>query len=165
MNAKNVKCPWLAKEMKVLRTNLTAGELGLLRLVEEDVDEARKHSSSTITILVSQLVRLLVMVERLDAACSAALRTPSNLPLTKEQVMALPADAAVWVFDNIDRFAWVRDAGYINQFLLSSIKFERDLVFSAKPSAADIEAARLMCTGEGLGKEAPCPNATEERHE
>lgn len=75
-----------------------------------------------------------------EDACAAATRRPPNLPLTKEQIMGMPDDDALWLIGQRCGSVTVYSAGEIKR----EIKYYTDVAFafSAKPAPDDIEAAR-----------------------
>lgn len=78
--------------------------------------------------------------DTIEAAYAAATSTPPNLPLTREQVEALPNDDAVWVYTKTGTDAWVHSAYYAKEYLVRCGGDE--IYFAAKPTAAEVEAAR-----------------------
>jgi len=80
-----------------------------------------------------------------EDALLAANRRPPNPPLTKEQIMGMPGDDAVW-------WVWFNKLGEHRTTVLSANNsltniLDRGpvpLMFAAKPTPADIEAARLQ---------------------
>ena len=75
-------------------------------------------------------------------------RRPPNLPLTKEQIMGMPDDDAAFI---VKRNCKDEDANCVRVWSIEEIKFDMtkglfncnaQLVFAAKPTAADIKAAR-----------------------
>ncbi len=76
-------------------------------------------------------------------AYEAATRRPPNKPLTEEQIMEMINDEAIWSCgrDSEGYDIYVHDA-WDTRAHLKNADFEDYLFFAAKPTEADIEAAR-----------------------
>lgn len=75
------------------------------------------------------------------AAYEAATRHMPNLPLTKEQIMGMPDDDALWLVEKYDGTIHVQSV-FVTDTSRRYPLLELFYVFAAKPTPADIEAAR-----------------------
>jgi hypothetical protein len=144
MNVDNkVMCPWCGSEMRLPPTGCEIDEKSGMR-------QAR-YCCINIWCKAGAPLGAWETTESaaIQAAYLAATRRPPNLPLTKEQIMAMQDDAAVWgvsvLRDNEgpDRIT-VASAAELKELLSDYpyTAFLEGIYFAALPSSADIEAGR-----------------------
>lgn len=82
-----------------------------------------------------------------ESAYQAAMRRPPNKPMTKEQLYALPNDAAIWVCynDGVRREGAFPTSASWGKFY-PDLCCDNGMAFSSLPTNADIEAARRGLT-------------------
>jgi hypothetical protein len=114
------------------------GRIEYLLLAAKQEESTRPKPTSTAEI-IAEKVRLhdIEVFKVALAALSAQIPKP-NMPLTKEQIMGMDKDDAVWCADRegaLDVLDGQDASAYFSAW-------PNDLYFEVKPSPADIEAAR-----------------------